>query len=99
MSEMNRFEIKTVRVTPEDIKEAQQDGAGDPFAVALRRVTGTPWKMSGWGVAIEMSAPYRTLVLPCPALRAWQIYQHTGSSEPFEFTAEICTPADGKKVL
>lgn len=61
----------------------------DPILFVLQQETGTLWKMTEFGVAIEIMLPYRSVVLSRQALAQWYTYQATGHMEPFEFTAEV----------
>lgn len=81
----------TIEVTATDIEGSQKYGLDDPVLFALQRSTGTLWRMSEYGVALEIMAPARVLFLRGEALERWRTWQATRVMPPFEFVAEFKT--------
>ncbi|MBV9468168.1 MAG: hypothetical protein JOZ57_02850 [Abitibacteriaceae bacterium] len=84
-----RVEIQSFQVTQSDIDNCRRWKMNDPILFVLQQETGTLWKMTAGGVAIEIMQPYRTVVLSRQALEQWHAYRETGCMTPFEFTAEV----------
>ena len=70
-----------IALSSADIREAQQYGLA-PLVYALIHATGTLWRISECGTAIEVMAPFRTFVLEGQALQLWQRYRQTGFVPP-----------------
>lgn len=85
------MERLTIEVRSADIEGSQKYGLDDPVLVALQRITGTLWRMSEYGVALEIMAPARVLFLRGGTLERWRTYQTTRTMMPFEFVAEFKT--------
>jgi hypothetical protein len=53
-----------------------------PLVYALVQTTGTLWRISECGTAVEVMAPFRTFVLQDEALELWRHYMQTGFVSP-----------------
>ena len=82
-----------IQVTVEDIEDAKNYGLGGPIEYAVQRLTGTPWYIADDGIMLEATPPHRTVTLRGEALERWHTYQATKVMAPFEFQAELITPA------
>ncbi len=81
---MNRIYIS---ITQEDI-EAASSYKLPPLLFVLVRTTGTLWRVSHCGVAVELIAPYRTFELPDEAKLLWQHSCESGTTIPHRFTVQ-----------
>ena len=88
-----KTEIVKVSVSPDDIRGARSTGLDNPIMRALQRLTRTMWCLSDMGVAFEVEAPFRTIILGDDVFDCWCAYIETKTMSPFEFIAEIL-PAD-----
>lgn len=71
----------TFSITPSVIREAQQYGL-PPLIYVLVQSTGTLWRISECGTAVEVVAPFRTFVLKDRPLQLWRRYCQTGTVPP-----------------
>ena len=76
-----------ISITQDDIAAAQHYQL-PPLLFVLVRGTGTFWRVSDCGVALELIAPYRTFILPQPALFLWQNCLQSGLTIPHQFEVE-----------
>jgi hypothetical protein len=70
-----------VSISFADIAEAQHFEL-PPLVYALVQATGTLWRISECGTAVEVMAPFRTFALQGEALELWQHYNQTGFVPP-----------------
>ena len=81
---MNRIDIS---IAQEDI-EAASTYQLPPLLFVLVRTTGTLWRVSHCGVAVELIAPYRTFELPAEAKLLWQHSCQSGTTIPHQFSVQ-----------
>jgi hypothetical protein len=79
-----------IRVTKRDVDEAQRYEL-DPLVCALARVTGTLWRVSECGTALEVVPPYHVFLLDRKTHQLWRAYRDQPSMPALDFVA-ICYP-------
>lgn len=84
-------ELLRVMVTASDIQAAESSGLDNPILIALQRQTGSVWSLSDIGLALEVTAPFRTALLCDKAFDHWCHFIATRRMEPFDFMLEIYT--------
>lgn len=90
-----------ISISQEDIVDAQRYHL-PALLFVLVRTTGTLWRISECGVALELIAPYRTFVLPEAALFLWQHSRQNGQTIPHQFQVEchcLKTPASTQSAM
>ena len=82
-------ELLTIRITPEDVREAERFGISPPLIYVLQRATSTLWRISDCGVALEVTPPYRSCVISSQVLNYLRDNLADENMPPYEFELEL----------
>ena len=82
-------ELLTIRITPEDVREAERFGINPPLIYVLQRATSTLWRISDCGVALEVTPPYRSCVISSQVLNYLRDHQDDENMPPYEFELQL----------
>lgn len=87
--EIEPVELLAIRITREDVLDAERFGIKPPLIYVLQRTTSTLWRISDCGVALEVTPPYRSCVISSQVLNYLRDHQDDENMTPYEFELQL----------